>query len=245
MRRLSFALLVLASCGAAATPTTPDPAAGPPEAKRCGEAPFIHVTGVVREFSGLSSDPKPNVRGTISTCADKRFTSATGGLFEAYVAKGAPFFVKFEHVDLLTLLSPELTLDADFSNDFQIPSKSFGSLIPGFGADKTAIIVGITSRAGATGPCGEGDKVALSVTGHPEAVVTYFGGSGIPQPVAGATETTRTGLATITGLADGTLLTVTATKAGCTATGKYGSFTGRVKVENGAVAGAGIELSNP
>ena len=246
MRRASFALVVLlASCGTASAPTTPDPAAGPPEAKRCGEAPFVHVTGVVREFSGLSADPKSNVRGTFSTCAGKRFTSAAGGLFEVFVAKAAPFFVKFEHVDLLTLLSPELALDADFTNDFQIPSRSFGPLIPGFGADKTAIIVGITSRSGATGVCAAGDKVALSVAGHPEAIVTYFGGSGVPQPVAGATETTKTGLATITGLADGTLLTVTANKAGCTATGKYGSFTGRVKVENGAAAGAGIELSNP
>lgn len=84
--------------------------------------------------------------------------------------------------------------------------------LPGF--DKGVIMVDTFSPTG-TAACSGPHDVVISVVDYPEAVVTYHEAGSPHAPKTGATMTTPSGIASITGIAAGTKVVIKGEKAGC------------------------------
>jgi hypothetical protein len=112
--------------------------------------------------------------------------------------------------------------------------------LPGYAADKGVILVDIGAS---TGECNSPDGVTLTVDGHPEAVVSYFGSVKPYAPITDATATSTAGIASIAGIAPGTQVTIKGTKTGCDVA--LLADPGTVTVEAGTVARAQMTVRAP
>ncbi len=206
----------------------------------CGDPPhgmmsvevvdLLTITNVVQDC-----DPVPDAHVELSLCPGLKATTFQQG----FAALGAPydqvFFLQISHPDYLPTLSQELLIDGPDGGItgigwlWMVPPAIKPVVLSPWQDGASAAVVLI--RPPKTGPCGT-DGVAVSVDGHPEAVVTYIESGA---PVVGATVTTDDGLALITGLPSSGFVTPVATRAGCTYTTDCGDFgrhmTGRVPVE--------------
>jgi hypothetical protein len=210
--------------------------AGPTAAIACGAPPFVNIGIVVRQIStgGGTGTPVDGVTLTSTLCPGASAITGADGAIAAQVTKGAPFFPRFQATNYATTLIAELKFDADKPDvEAPLPPALFTALVPGFGPTKTAIIVGL-SKGGGTGACDTLDGVTFTVTGHPEAVITYFTDDAIPQIFKGGV-TTAAGRAAITELAAGAPVSVAADKAGCTIDFARAPYTGRAALEPGAL----------
>ena len=210
--------------------------AGPTSTIACGAAPFVNIGLVVRQVAS-GGGTAPAVEGatlTSSLCLGKSAITGPDGVITAQVTKSAPFVPRFDAPNYATTLIAELQFDADKTGiEAPLPPALFTALVPGFGPTKTAIIVGL-SKGGGTGACDALDGVAFTVTGHPEAVVTYFTDDAIPQIAKGGV-TTAAGRAAITELAVGAPVSIAGTKTGCTIDFARAPYTGKAPLEAGAL----------
>jgi hypothetical protein len=211
----------------------------------CGPGPYVKVTGNVNEVTTDGTPhPKEGVEATFFQCPDKKFTSDALGQVHFNLTKGALGAIRLENPDDIPEYLGEWGTSADFVGTVEIVPKIFQSVIaPDFTPDKAGIGFGIAypegtfdggvPPGGPTDPCKRSEGVAFAIPGHPEAKVTYFTTDAIPQPDPNATATSTNGLAVVTNLPDGLVLTPTATKAGCTITGTHHGFTGRLTLVKG------------
>ena len=149
-----------------------------------------------------------------------------------------PFYARLQAQGYIPELAPEEIFDADSTgHDIQMLPQLFeGSSCRASIPAQTAIVIAVEKIADDAGACSAFDGITLTCPGHPEAQVTYFSTETIPTAVPDAGATTTRGLAAITGLAAGQLVTLMATKPGCHVLFKYGTLTGRVPLENGFVS---------
>lgn len=200
----------------------------------CGAGPYVTL-GILVKGATLdnSNPPLPGAKFTTPLCPGKYTLSDDGGRLSGHITKGAAFYGRFEAAHYTNTLTPELRFAVDVKDyEVLIPPTIFAALVPDFGPGKTAILVG-TKGNGGSGECAKYDGIAFRVVGHPEAAVTYYSTDAVPAPVDGATATTASGRAAISGLAAGEPVVLEATKAGCTVTMKRGEFTGRAPLEAG------------
>jgi hypothetical protein len=83
---------------------------------------------------------------------------------------------------------------------------------------------------------------AAALVDHPEAMVTYYDGTAVPEPDPSLTATGPIGSAEIAGLAatvEGEWIELTAVKTGCDASFVSDPHTGRHRLENGVLTVAG------
>jgi hypothetical protein len=246
-------ILVLAflapACSSSPPASSPEPGgtdasveAGPADAgadsgsEGCGAPPYVNVSLVVRSASASGADGAPieGAKLTASICPEAPRLSGPDGTITAAVSKGVPFYARFEAPNYAATLIAELHLDADKSGIVApLPPQLFTALIPGFGPDKTALVAAVM-KDGGTGACDQLDGVTIEVQDHPEAVVTYFTNDAVPQPTTGTT-TTAGGRAVITQLAPSQLVTLRASKAGCTVSFTKDPYTGRAPLAAGTV----------
>jgi hypothetical protein len=214
----------------------------------CGAPPWVTLSLFIDRFD-LGSDggtPLPGATLTPSLCPGLNATSDDAGLIVGRISEGVPFTASLTATNYIPELTPEEMLDADNTGPHleMLPSLLQG-LLPGFTAQSTAIVIEVDRPAAEAdaGLCSQLDGVSFSVPGHPEAVVTYFAAGTLPQALADAGATTSSGLAAITGLATGLLVSPAGAKSGCTVSLEHGSLTGRVLVENGFASLATAVLS--
>jgi hypothetical protein len=202
----------------------------------CGSPPWVTLGLVVTRFD-LASDagtPLPGAVFAPSICPGFAGTSDDAGLIVGRVSKGVPFTASLTATGYVSELTPEQAFDADSTNNtLEMLPSLFQALVTGFTAQSTAIVLQVDQPLADAGPCSTKDGVSFSVTGHPEATVTYYSSGTLPSPAMGATATTTGGLAVITGLASGLVVSPVGTKTGCTVSLAHGNQTGRVAVENG------------
>ena len=189
--------------------------------------------------------PLPGAKFTTPLCPGKYIVSDDAGRLTGHISKGAAFYGRFEAAYYTNTLTPELLFDVDVKDyEVLIPPTIVAALVPDFGPDKTAILVG-TKHNGGSGECDKFDGITLGVVGHPEANVTYYSTDQVPTPVPGATATTASGRAAIGGLAPGSPVVLEGTKAGCAVTMKRGEFTGRAPLEAGWLTLIAAFVGNP
>jgi hypothetical protein len=214
-------------------------------ASNCGPGPYVKLTGHVNELTASGEGrPKEGVVVTFDVCPDKQFTSDADGNLIGNMTKGLKGAFKAEHQDIVSAYFGEWGTDADFDGTVQVIPKLFqGIIAPDFTPDKTLVGLGVTyplgtfdagvPDGGPTDPCQRSEGVTYSIPDHPEAKFVYLSADTIPKPDPNATATAKSGVASVSNLPDGIMITPVATKAGCTLTAKHNGFTGRMKVVKG------------
>jgi hypothetical protein len=202
----------------------------------CGAMPWISL-GVT--LTGITLDdpdgaPAPGIEFTSPLCPGYVEYSDDAGAVEGQISANTPFYARLQGAGFLSELTPEEVFDASTNgNKLDVFTALLGDLLPGFSAQTATIVLSVDVLEQDAGTCSSSDGVTISVPGHPEAQVTYFTPDPIPAPVDGGTATTTRGLASIAGLAANQLVTLAATKAGCTVAFARPPLTGRTPLENG------------
>jgi len=208
----------------------------------CGDAPYvtlgIYVVGL--ELDNLDGSPLQGAAFTSPLCPSLVKYSDEGGNILGQVSRDTPFYGRLQAQNYVSELAPEEIFDADSTGHKidMIPTLVASVLLPTFDASsETAIIVAVEKATGDDGgACSAYDGITFTVPEHPEAVITYFSAGTIPQPIPDGGATTTEGIAAITGLASGQLVTLAGTKPGCNVYLKYQTQTGRVPLETGFVS---------
>lgn len=215
----------------------------------CGEPPYITLGLTVEAVS--TTDPKPRVEGAVLTspnCPDASFTSDADGGIVGLVSKSTPFYGRFNAAGYAPTLSPEESFPSDTSDVFiDLPPSLINIIVPNYDASKPTVFVDVLLDGGHAhdggANCNDASGVVLGVTGHPEAIVTYYAPGAVPTAVSGGTETTSAGIASVTGLdSSAGPITLTATKTGCTVATIKDQATGRLPLENGYISIAPLYL---
>ncbi|MEO8876874.1 MAG: hypothetical protein ABI461_14870 [Polyangiaceae bacterium] len=217
----------------------------------CGPPPYITL-GLVVEQASTTPNP-PRIGGAVLTsalCPDASFTSDDDGGIVGLVTKGVPFYGQFNASGYAPTLSPEENFAGDTSDvAIALPPSLLSAIIPNYDKTKTVIFLAVRKDTGTShdggADCTDVSGVSVAVTGHPEAVVTYYTNDAIPAAMPAATSTSTGGSVSVTGIdVSASPVTVTATKPGCTVTLLNGSATGRLPLENGYVSIAAAYLRN-
>lgn len=222
----------------------------------CGPGPYADVIGHVNE-AVASGDPraKEDVTVTFSICPDKPFTTDANGTIRGRMTKDVPIVTTAVHPDDIPSTYAEFKITgATFEGSVGVVPKLFQSIVaPDFGPDKTLVAFAIqyppgtfdagVPDGGPIDPCQRGEGVTFAIPDHPEAKVVYFTTDAIPKPDPTATATSTNGVATISGLADGIVITPVATKPGCRLTAAYAGFTGRAFTKKGFGLIFGFEMT--
>jgi hypothetical protein len=206
----------------------------------CGPAPWVTlgIEVVALSLGDLDGSPLPGAQFTSPLCPTLVEYSDEGGNILGRVSKDTPFYGRLQAMNYISELAPEEIFDADSTGHKidMVPGLIGSVLFPEFDASvDNAILVAAQKVTSDAGPCSTYDGITLAVVNHPEAVVTYFSNATIPQPVPDASAMTTEGIAAITGLAAGQLVTLTGTKPGCNVYLKYQTQTGRVPLQTGFV----------
>jgi len=207
----------------------------------CGNPPWVTLGIIVVALSIDDPDGSPlgGAQFTSPLCPGLVQYSDEGGIIQGQVSANVPFYGRLEANGFIPELAPELEFDADSTGHKiqMLPAIIEGIILPTFDASaSTAIVIASQKLVDDAGACSTLDGISFTVPGHPEAQVTYFAAGTIPTPIVGGTATSTSGLAAITGLSAGPLVTLAATKTGCSVVFNRNSLTGRVPLETGFVS---------
>jgi hypothetical protein len=207
----------------------------------CGQPPYVTLGIIVVGLSLDNPDGSPLQGASFTTPLCPGFVkySDDAGVILGQVSANVPFYGRLQATGFVNELAPEEIFDADSTGHKieMLPTIIQSVLLPTYDASaSTAIIVAAQKVADDAGACSAYDGVTITVPGHPEAQVTYFSTDTIPVPMPDAGATSTRGLAAITGLAPGQLVTLAGTKPGCNILFQYGTLTGRVPLETGYVS---------
>jgi hypothetical protein len=205
----------------------------------CGPSPWVNLGIVVVALDLADPDGSvlPGATFTSPLCPGLEKVSDDAGVINGLISQGVPFYGRLTATNYISELAPEEVFDADSTgNRIEMLPQILSGLLPGYAADASEIVIAAEKTQDDAGACSSLDGITLSVTGHPEATVTYFSTGTIPTPVPDASATTTRGFAAITGLSGtGQFVTLVGTKPGCTIVFARGPVTGRVPLENGFV----------
>jgi hypothetical protein len=200
----------------------------------CGPPPWVNLGLIVTSLADPDGGFVEGATLTASLCPGVSRTSAKDGTVVAAISKGTPFFPRLEASGFVATRIVEMRFDADkVGISAPLPPKLFTVLIPGWAPDQTTLLVGL-NKDGDAGACATLDGVALSVTDHPEAKVTYLSTDTIPAPTTDSV-TTASGRALIQGLATGLVVKLAGVKQGCTVDFAKAPYTGNTPTEAGAI----------
>ncbi|HTJ42876.1 MAG TPA: hypothetical protein VL463_12320 [Kofleriaceae bacterium] len=238
--RLSIGVLMLAACGSSSAPAAD---ARPDNA--CGPGPYVHAHAGVASFS--THLPVAGATATLDACPEHPFVADELGYFDLQMTQGLPFDPRIEAAGFVTMRSGESTITADLDLGYApLFPTDLMSLFPDDTASSPALVVITALPAGTqtnpNDPCTDRSGVTFSVVGHPEATLTYYGGSGsAPVLDPSLTATTTVGAVEIGGLAqtDAATIEIAAAKTGCTISCVSYPHTGHYKLENGVLSLAG------
>lgn len=203
----------------------------------CGDGPWVTIGIVVTQLDLANLDgstPLPGASFTSPLCPGLVKTSDEAGVIEGLISKDVPFYGRLQAQGYVSELAPEEIFDADSTGNKVEMLSSFleGVLFPGIDGGSTVIVIAAQKLQDDAGACSALDGISFSVPGHPEANVFYLSSDPIPK-LTDASATSSRGLAAITGLAGGQLVTLDAGKSGCHVIFVHGPLTGRVPLENG------------
>ncbi len=181
----------------------------------CGPGPYVSIDFALRGLliGALGKAPAAPVKFTNSLCPEVAMQTDAEGYVVLKMTVDKPFSLRFDPPSATHLPTrwPEETLRpwSESTAYFVFDAAVKPQLPP---IDKGVVFVQVSGSV--VGSCGA-EEVKLAVKDHPEAVIKYHGAL---KPFAvddTLTATSSTGVATITGLAAGTKVTIIGTKTGC------------------------------
>jgi hypothetical protein len=204
-------------------------------AATCTNGPYVQQTVVVHDVS-TPTVPLAGVTVKASAC-NASDTSNAAGTAKLDIPLGMESWLRLEMAGKIPTMLPARTLFSDTSEDRYIFNDQYRQgYFPDYDAAKAEILINVARIGGATAPCDTSDGVSITVPGHAEAVVTYWMGGFPNMKATGATATTVTGTATITGIAAGTQVFIVAQKASCKVIYDYtSSASPKIPLETAAV----------
>ncbi len=209
----------------------------------CGPGPYVEFdispyTQIIAELSKKVIDDKLKV--SLSACPEVKAETDGEGFATYKLTVGQANSIKLEGAGFLPTRWYEMT-PQPYWRAPTLLIVSDEAKIPGYGADKGVILVDIAGSA--TGACNNSEGVTLTVDGHPEAVVTYYGSAKPYAPMPGATATSSAGIASIEGVPPGTKVTIKGEKTGCNVA--LMAEPGTITVEAGVVGRAQMLVRDP
>jgi hypothetical protein len=208
----------------------------------CGAPPYVNVGIVVVGLTLGDPDGSPlqGAQFTSPLCPGIAQYSDDAGNINGVVSQNVPFYGRLQLPSYVPELAPELIFDASSTGHKidMIPTLFESILLPGFDlSTHTVIVIAVQKTPDDDGgACSAYDGITFTVPGHPEAQITYFSNDTIPAVVPDAGATTARGIAAVTGLAPGQLVSLAGTKPGCNVTFQYDITTGRTPLETGFVS---------
>jgi hypothetical protein len=208
---------------------------------QCGDPPYVTLGIVVVALTLSQPDGAPlaGAQFTSPLCPNVVQYSDDAGVILGQVSQNVAFYGRLQAPNFIPELAPEEIFDASSTGNRieMLPQIIESVILPGFDASaQTAIVVAVERVEDDAGACSAFDGISFSVPGHPEAQVTYFTDDTIPAAIPDGGATTTRGLAAITGLASGQMVTLAGTKPGCQVLFQHGTLTGRVPLETGFVS---------
>jgi hypothetical protein len=210
-----------------------------PPATACTAPPFINfsTTLTLLDVSG-SMEPLAGATVGFSSCPGFDVTTNTGGTAMAQLTQDisvSPIYG--DGITALGSIGAEIPTTADVLQAVTIFASDVAPAIPGFqldGGDAATIAILLQADPAATAPCNAVAGATLSVTGHPEAVVSYAN-PGWPANPAATTAPSTGPYVFINGITGASKVAVTGTMAGCAVNLATATQTGNFAVTTGAL----------
>jgi hypothetical protein len=166
----------------------------------------LAATGVTRPLAGAQVG--------FSSCAGFYLTSDANGQASTQVTKGIAYTPFYSLNGEISVVGAEVPGAVDATTSPLLIDSNANAVIPSY--DPNASELTIELDAEGTPPCDSVAGVALTVTSHPEATVSYMGPTW-PTDTKVASKTVSVGRrAFITGIAGASKVQLTGTKVGCT-----------------------------
>lgn len=212
----------------------------------CGPGPYVEYD--VQPYGVLIADlakkqPLTNIRVSLSACPEVKGVTDEEGYAILKLTIGQPGSIRLEADGWIGTRTFDVTPQKWSETPFlSLIAPEAKPQLPGYAEGKGIILVDVSSAAGSL-TCTSPDAVKVTVEGHPEAVITYHQASTPYGPMTGATETTPSGIASISGIAPGTKVTIKGEKAGCDVV--INAAPGTVTVDPGIVSRASLIVRDP
>lgn len=206
----------------------------------CGAAPFVDVTTTLTDYA--TGAPVAGAKITTDLCPELVLETDALGHAAGKIAANATFTTSVRADGYIPILTSEERVVADFDGGGQLYGENLLPLLPHWSTSAPTMLAILFADPSAGPTCGSNVGWTFGVVGHPEAVVTYYGGDAVPAPDPALTATGPIGSAEISGLAataPGEWIELTATKAGCDASFVSYPHTGRHRLEDGVLTVAG------
>jgi hypothetical protein len=212
----------------------------------CGPGPYVEYA--IQPYGLLVGDlskkqPYTNIRVSMSACPEVKGVTDSEGYALLRLTTGKETSIKLEADGWIGTRSFDVTPQSWSETPFlSLIDPAAKPHLFGYAADKGIVMVDVASALGSL-TCTGADAVKITVEGHPEAVVTYHEASTPYAPMTGATQTSPSGLASISGIAAGTKLTIKGEKTGCDVV--VNGAPGTVTVDAGIVSRVSLVVRDP
>jgi hypothetical protein len=216
---------------------TPDD--GDIKATACTAAPFVDFTATLTalDVSG-STQPLAGAKVGFSTCTGFYVTTGATGSVSTQLTQGIPASPFYnDGTTTIGAIGAEIPATGNVAPAVTLFNYDVTPSIPGFqqdGGNQATIAIVIQVDPAATAPCNTVSGVTLSVTGHPEAVVSYAS-TGWPGDTAVTTTSSTAPYAFINGVTGGGKVAVTGAMSGCSVKLVTESQTGNFQLLSGSV----------
>ncbi len=215
----------------------------------CTLAPFVGYSATLSKLSANGSlSPLSGARIGFTTCVGFELTTGANGTATTQLTQGVAVTPLYESNAVISALGAEIPASGDVTTAITLFADDTTTLIPGFALDggEAAIVeVVLAVDAAATAPCNTTTGVTLSVTGHPEASVSYMGASWpTDATVASTTASTDGTRAFIGGIVGATKVQITGVSSGCSVKLVTASQTGNFTLLPGAITVGTATITN-
>ena len=219
-------------------------------ATACTAAPFVGYSATITKLNSLAANaPLAGVQIGFSTCEGFELTTNGSGQASTQLTQGIATTPLYEAAGVISALGAEIPANADVTTALTLFDDDLAPNIPGFvldGGGNAAIVeIVLAVDAAATSPCNATSGVTLTVTGHPEASVSYMGANWpTDTTVASTTASTDGARAFIGGITGATKVAIAGAKSGCSVKLVTGAQTGELALLAGSITIGTATITN-
>jgi hypothetical protein len=218
-----------------------------PPATACTAPPFVNFGATVSVVDlSVNVQPLSGVKVGFSSCPGYYVTTDSNGAASTQITQGIAVTPLFDDgTTIVGSIGAEIPATSDVALKVTLFAGPVAAAIPSFidAGSPATLAVALEPDLAATAPCNDVTGVTLSVTGHPEAVVTYAG-PGWPANTNFSKASSTGTYAFIQGITGASSVGVTGTKSGCTVQFASAAQTGKFAVLSGTVTVGGATVTN-
>lgn len=215
----------------------------------CTSGPFVGYGATIARVSANGTlGPLPGAQIGFSTCAGFELTTDANGQATTQLTQGLAVTPLYESTTAISALGAEIPASTNVTTAVTLLDNDTTTLVPGFvidGGEAAVIEVVLAVDAAATAPCDTTTGVTLTVTGHPEATVSYMAAAWpTDTTVASTTASTDGTRAFISGVVGATKVQIAGTLSGCAVALVTASQTGNFPLLAGVITIGTATITN-